>query len=139
MTSGAEIVARLVLDTSAYSRLRYGDDGVLDALAAAESVLLPSTVLGELEAGFEGGSRARENRARLAEFLQEPFVSVLPATLSVARHYGRIFAQLKRAGTPIPINDVWIAAATMDCGGQLLTFDRHFDRVAGLDSWILTV
>ena len=83
---------------------------------------MPATVLGELEAGFLLGQRTRENRVALSEFLEEPFVSVLPTTPEVARRYGEIFARLRKAGTPIPVNDIWIAAATVDCGGHLLTF-----------------
>jgi predicted nucleic acid-binding protein len=73
----------------------------------------------------------------LGKFFEEPFVSVLPITHSVARHYGRIFAQLRRAGTPIPINDIWIAASAMDCGGHLLTFDQDYGHVESLDCTIL--
>ena len=129
-TSGVD---RIVLDTSAYSHFRGGHAQVLDALARAERVLIPVTVVGELEAAFEWGSRARENRRALEDFLEEPFVDVLSITPSVARQYGRVFAGLRRAGTPIPVNDIWIAASVIDCGGTLLTFDRDFDRIAGLD------
>jgi len=137
-TSGAEQVSRLVFDTSAYSHFRQGHAGVLDALARAERVLIPATVLGELEAAFELGTRTRDNRRILEDFLDEPFVDVLPVTSSVARHYGRVFASLRRAGAPLPVNDVWIAAATLDCGGSLVTFDRDFERVQGLDRLVLT-
>lgn len=136
-TSGAERVSRLVLDTSAYSHFRRGHAGVLDALARAERVLIPVTVLGELDAAFELGSRARDNRRVLDDFIAEPFVDVLDATPSVARHYGRVFSTLKRAGTPLPTNDIWIAASTIDCGGTLLTFDRGFERVSGMDRMVL--
>jgi tRNA(fMet)-specific endonuclease VapC len=129
-TSG---VSRLVLDTSAYSYFRAGHHEVLDALARAERVLIPVTVLGELEAAFEWGTRARENRRALESYLEEAFVDVLPATHAVARQYGRVFTALRRAGTPLPVNDIWIAAATLDCGGTLLTFDGDFARVPGLD------
>ena len=73
----------------------------------------------------------------LAEFLGEPFVSVLDVTSLTARHYGRIFAELRSAGTPIPLNDIWIAAATTQCSGHLLTFDADFQRVAGLPVSVL--
>ncbi len=136
-TSGADPASRLVLDTSAYSRMRAGHEGVLDRMAAAEVVLIPTTVLGELEAGFELGGRARENRVALAEFLAEPFVAILPTTPEVARRYGQLFARLRRAGTPVPINDVWIAAATVDCGGHLLTFDENFRHIEPLDCTVL--
>ena len=94
-------------------------------------------MLGELEAGFALGQRARENQQVLADFLDEPFVSIMAVTRKTARHYGRIAAALRRAGTPIPINDVWIAAATLECSGHLLTFDQHFRQIAELDVTIL--
>jgi tRNA(fMet)-specific endonuclease VapC len=136
---GAEPTLRLVLDTSAYSHFRAGHPRVLDLVAAAEVVLLPVIVIGELEAGFALGRRERENLVLLAEFLREPFVSVLPVTPSVARHYARLFAGLRRAGTPIPINDVWIAATTLDCGGHLLTFDGDFNNLPSLDRTVVPV
>lgn len=98
---------------------------------------MPVPVLGELEAGFEQGRRTRENQQVLSDFLEEPFVTVMDLTRETVRHYARIVAALRRAGTPIPINDVWIAAATRECGGHLLTFDRHFQYVADLDATIL--
>ena len=124
---------RLVLDTSAYSHLRTGHDQVFDRVANAAVVVMPVVVLGELEAGFELGRRTQENRRMLAEFLDEPFVSVMGVTATTVRYYARTFASLRRAGTPIPINDVWIAAATMECNGHLLTFDRDYRRVTNLD------
>lgn len=134
MTSGVD---RLVFDTSAYSHFRAGHPDVLDWLAKAPVVVVPTIVIGELEAAFDAGLRTRENRARLAEFLEEPFVTVAPVSAAVARHYGRIVGELRRAGTPIPTNDVWIAATTADCGGTVLTFDRHFERVASLPRIVL--
>ncbi|MYN65813.1 MAG: type II toxin-antitoxin system VapC family toxin [Acidobacteria bacterium] len=133
MTGGAKIV----LDTSAYSRLRGGHAEVLERMAAARVVVVPVTVLGELDAGFELGRRAIENRRVLAEFLEEPFVNVLDVTVTTVRHYARIFAALRRAGTPIPINDVWIAAATVECNGHLLTFDRDFSRIPDFEHTLL--
>lgn len=128
---------RLVLDTSAYSHFRTGHSGVLDLLAGAPVVVVPAVVLGELQAGFVLGKRVEENRHILAEFLDEPFVSILDVTAATGRHYGKIFAALRLAGTPIPINDVWIAAATTECGGHLLTFDNDYHRIAGLDCTVL--
>jgi tRNA(fMet)-specific endonuclease VapC len=135
MTRGRGL--RLVLDTSAYSHLRTGHPEVLDGLAGADLVGLPVTVIGELEAGFALGSRKQENQDRLIEFLSEPFVAILPTTLGVARRYGQIFSELRRAGTPIPTNDIWIAAVTLDCGGHLLTFDGDFRYIRGLDCTVL--
>ena len=110
---------------------------MLDIVAGAEIVVLPVIVLGELEGGFELGNRVQENRRVLGDFLEEPFVSVMAVTTTTVRRYARIFAELRRAGTPISINDVWIAAVTMECNGHLLTFDRDYRHIAELDYTIL--
>ena len=139
MTSSGVSGSRLVLDTSAYSHFRTGDERVLDQLTRAEIVLMPTIVIGELEAGFRLGSRYRENRVALAEFLDEPFVNVVGVNAEVARRYGEIFAELKRAGTPLPINDIWIAACALESAAHLLTFDGDFARIARLEKTILSV
>jgi predicted nucleic acid-binding protein len=131
-------VQRIVMDTSAYSHMRMGHPELTDMLASAEALLIPVTVLGELEGAFELGSRARANRQALTEFLSEPFVSVLPTTPDVARHYGRIFARQRRSGRPVPVNVMWIAASAIDSGGHLVTFDGDFGRIEALDCTILT-
>ena len=130
-------IDRLVLDTSAYSHLRKGHPEVLASLTAAVQVSIPVIVLGELEAAFERGSRAAENQRVLAELLAEPFVNVLDVTTTTVRHYARVFVSLRNAGTPIPLNDVWIAACTQECHGHLLTFDGDFLRVPALECTLL--
>lgn len=136
---GAEALpSRIVLDTSAYSHARRGSAVVLDAITRADVVFVPVTVLGELEAGFRLGRRYRENRRALDEFLREPYLRLLDITPDVAGLYGRVFAALKRAGTPIPVNDIWIAAATLGCGAHLVTFDEDFARIEGLPHTLYT-
>ncbi len=135
--SGGSSFERLALDTSAYSHLRVGHPQVLDLVARAAAVLVPVIVIGELEAAFELGSRPDENRTGLAEFLAEPFVAQLDVHHAVARRYGQIFAALRRAGTPIPVNDIWIAALAIEHGAHLLTFDQDFGRIASLACTIL--
>ena len=128
----------MVLDTSAYSNLRRGDENVHRYLGAATQTLVPMIVLGELEAGFEVGSRTRANRMLLQEFLREPWVSVLPISRSVTYHYAHTFARLRSAGTPIPTNDIWIAATTIDAGAHLLTFDSDYGAISTLSCTILS-
>lgn len=131
-SSGAETIERLVLDTSAYSHFRAQHNETADQIARAEAVLLPVTVIGELEAAFRLGARVAENQVALTDFMAEPFVFVLDVTKSVARRYGEIYADLRRKGSPVSSNDIWIAAATLDSGGHLLTFDTDFERFEGL-------
>jgi predicted nucleic acid-binding protein len=137
-SSGAEPIARLVLDTSTYSHFRKGDERVIDLMTSADIIVMPTVVLGELYGAFEAGTRVKENERVLFDFLAEPFLRVIPTTASVARQYGRIYGVLRRAGLPIPTNDMWIAAATVDCGGRLLTFDTHFKQIPDFDCIVLS-
>ena len=110
---------------------------MLQIVSQAALVYLPITVLGELEAGFRLGSRYAENMRQLDELLAEPFVESLDVTRRVAIRYGEVFAKLRAAGTPIPVNDIWIAATTMSAGAHLLTFDSDFARVEGFTHTLL--
>lgn len=125
----------VLLDTNAYTALLAGDDEVFQALASADRVLMSVVVLGELHAGFKGGTRGRENLTLLEDFLRRPVVRTIDVTRATAEVFGVVKHQLKHAGTPIPINDVWIAAHTIETGSWLVTYDQHFILVPGLLLW----
>lgn len=126
---------KILLDTNAYSGLRRGDEAVLEAICQAEALYMSSIVLGELQVGFRGGQRYDTNLRELRLFLDKPIVQLAYVTEDTAEAYGDIYCQLKRQGTPIPLNDVWIAAQCQELGAVLITRDRHFDKVAGLRVW----
>ena len=126
---------KVLLDTNGLSALWSGDERVLDALGQAECVFMPIVVLGELFAGFRGGTRTKENRVRLARFLAKPTVRTLELSTETAEVYGQIKDALKRAGTPVPINDVWLSAQAIETGSVLITFDSHFGKVPGVRLW----
>ena len=128
-------MSRILLDTNAYSALMAGDEAVFGALADAECVYMSVIVLGELHAGFRGGRKANVNLARLSEFLRKPTVKTLSLTPETAEIFGEVKHALKTAGTPIPINDVWISAHALQTGARVVTFDKHFTMVAGLRTW----
>jgi len=125
----------LLLDTNAYVRFLAGDGRVLDSLARAGRVHMSVFVLGELEAGFRAGGKEKENRQVLDRFLAKPAVGVLESTRETAEYFGLVKAALKKAGRPIPLNDVWIAAHALETGSVLVTYDRHFAAVPGLRLW----
>jgi len=126
---------KLLLDTNAYSRLLCGDLDVLEALGRATTVYMSIFVMGELYAGFKGGSRESENRSQLQEFLRRPTVRILMATQETAEIFGTIKHQLSKAGSPVPINDVWIAAHATESGSHIVTYDTHFGKIAGILLW----
>jgi tRNA(fMet)-specific endonuclease VapC len=126
---------RILLDTNAYVRYLRGDERVLPYLAQADTVYMSVFVLGELLAGFRAGGKEKDNRRILERFLLKSTVTVLDGTLETADFFGLVMASLKKAGTPIPINDVWIAAQAQETGSILVTFDEHFTLVPGLRLW----
>lgn len=109
----------------------------MDLLDQAEWIAVPTVVLGELRAGFLQGSRSTRNEAELLGFLAHPVVSVLTVDDEVSRHYASIVVDLRRLGTPVPTNDVWIAATAARHGALVLTYDAHFRAIGGVGSRIL--
>ncbi|MEW6429385.1 MAG: type II toxin-antitoxin system VapC family toxin [Thermodesulfobacteriota bacterium] len=128
---------KILLDTNAYVRFLGGDEKVLKTLTDAEVVYLSIFVLGELHAGFHGGNKAAANRKILRDFLRKPSVRPLDATAETAEIFGLVKDKLKRNGTPLPINDVWIAAHALETGSVVVTYDNHFTRIQGLRLWDL--
>jgi tRNA(fMet)-specific endonuclease VapC len=126
---------KILIDTSAYSRLLQGNTDVLDALGGADLVYASIFVLAELYTGFRGGSKESANKKLLERFLSRPTVRILAATRETAEVFAEIKHTLRQAGTPLPINDVWIAAHALETGSVLVTFDSHFNRVNGLRLW----
>lgn len=129
---------RLCLDTSAYSHFKRGDAQVVDLIDRADWIGVPVVVLGELEVGFRQGRRIAENQAELQEFLASPLVDVLSVTDDIVGAYADIVLDLKKAGTPLPANDIWIAALAVRHGAPVLTYDTHFRSVARVGTTILT-
>lgn len=125
-------MSAVALDTNVYSRFMRGDEAAVSALRGAREIQVPLIVLAELLAGFMAASRPRKNRDELAQFMASPRVSLLNPDERTARHYADIYAALRAAGTPVPTNDMWIAALARQHRVSLLTFDLHFASIPGL-------
>ena len=100
---------------------------------------MPSVVLGELWVGFLAGAHLARNEVELQEFVAHAVVEQLPVDHDVARLYGEIVVALKEAGTPLPTNDIWIAATAARSGAAILTYDTHFEAIKRVGSVILEV
>jgi tRNA(fMet)-specific endonuclease VapC len=124
-----------LLDTNAYVALKRGHERVSEIVRTSSELVFSIVVVGELFFGFRNGNRFEKNVRELDELLADARVSMLPVTRTTADRFGRIAAQLRKAGTPIPTNDIWISAHAFESGAELLTFDRHFEAVPGLP-WI---
>jgi len=121
---------RLIIDTNAYTDFCSANTKVVSAIQRARSIFLPFIVLAELRAGFVCGTLAQQNEKSLARFLNSERVTLLFPDEQTTHHYARIYAQLRRQGTPIPINDLWIAALAVQHNMVLLSRDEHFDSIA---------
>lgn len=124
---------RVALDTNRYTDLCRGEREVVRLLEEAERVYLPFVVLAELRAGFAAGTHGVENEEVLQTFLGKPGVEVLYAGDGTTRTYAGLYRQLRRQGTPIPINDLWIAALTVEHNLALCSRDRHFGNLPQLE------
>ena len=123
-------INRLLLDTSAYSAFMRGEKSVVEAVQSADEIGLTPIVLGELKAGFMRGTRQKENEAFLGRFLESPRVSIFTVDEGTSERYAVILNGLRKAGTPVPTNDLWIAASAMQHGLKVLTTDAHFGRIS---------
>lgn len=123
-------MSRVLLDTSGYSAFMRGDDSVKDILQTVDTIYLTPVVLGELRVGFLRGRARQKNEDRLRQFLSSSRVSILTMDDETAERYAVILNGLWTAGTPIPTNDMWIAASAMQYGLTVVTTDAHFLKIS---------
>jgi len=126
------VEVRVALDTNRLTDLFRGDTALASRLGACDEVWIPLVVLAEIKAGFYGGTEQHRNEMLLRKLLSKTTVGVLLPGRETADHYARLFVQLKRAGTPVPDNDLWIAALALEHDLQLITRDRHFRAIPQL-------
>ena len=126
---------RVAVDTNAYGAAGRGAEGAVAVLRRAEEIRLPYVVLAELRAGFACGTKAKKNAAVLTRFLGRPRVRVLWADDATTHHFANLFRQLRQQGTPIPSNDLWIAALCVQHDLTLASRDAHFEHLPQIPRW----
>ena len=123
---------KLAIDSNRYTDLFRGEPQVIAVVRSAQRVVLPFIVLGELRAGFAAGNRKTENEAELMRFVRSPRVDVAHSDDDTATIYAQLWRQLRTQGTPIPTNDIWIAAVVLRHGLTLYSRDPHFAHLPQL-------
>jgi len=123
---------KIIIDTNFYVAFKRGDEAAIQALKKAEYRAVNTVIMGELLAGFRGGSKEKQNRKELDAFFDSPRVDLLPIDDGTAEFYAQIFSELKEKGRPIPTNDLWLAASALQHGLALATYDSHFSNIIGL-------
>ena len=120
---------RILVDTNSLTDVFRGDAALIRTVESAREVWLPFIALAEIKAGFLAGKRSVANEALLLAFLQLPYVDVVYADHETTEIYARLFLQLRRAGTPIPTNDLWIGSLAVQHQLCLVSRDGHFDKL----------
>ncbi len=123
---------KIMLDTSAYVGFKRNITEMVEIIVKSEIVLFSPVVLGELMFGFRSGNKFKKNMYDLNEFLNHDVVELADMGKITSDRYSRIATQLKQQGTPIPTNDIWIAAQSMEHGAELISSDQHFEKISGL-------
>ncbi len=123
---------KVLIDTNIYSLAMRGIVNVVSILSRIEIIGFTAISVGELFSGFKGGSQEVKNREELNFFLDSPRVVVHAIDVETADFYASIINTLRVAGTPIPTNDIWIAAVAFQHGYKLFSRDKHFNLIPGL-------
>ena len=123
---------KLVLDTNVLIAFLQNPEDFSERFAGFDVILLPPVVLGEFRAGLFDTKAGRENGRAIDAFLHNPAVKSCQMTDNTSIFYAKVFQALRKAGKPIPTNDIWIAAAAQENGAALATDDGHFKAVSML-------
>lgn len=125
-------MTRIVVDTNVISALFGGNETVAQRLAEYSDIILPFAVVAELLSGYKYGTLYEKNKKIIDNFLDEAAVSIAYPDSKTVEIYSDFYAFLRKQGTPIPINDIWIAATAYQLSEKLYTFDTDFNNLPQL-------
>ncbi len=127
-----EVNHAILIDTNAYAEFFKGNETVKAILENCHEIHLCPIVEGELKYGFKNGKHLKKNLQEFEAFVQVNKVVRIPINETVSDHYSEIILELKKKGTPIPTNDAWICACAKANNLPVLTFDKHFGFIDGI-------
>jgi len=125
-------IKRVLIDTNIYIEFLRGDENINNILSSADLIAFSVISIGEILAGFKIWSDEKKYLNELEQFLYSPRLVIYDIDSETSEFYAKIYNELRTTGTPIPTNDMWIAALALQHGIKLLTNDKHFTKVAGL-------
>lgn len=123
----------MILDTNAYSAFKRNDKRFVDLIEKCELLIISPILVAELYSGFLAGNRTRENIEEFNLFLQLPKCIQITINSEIAKNYSEIYFNLRRKGTPIPTNDIWLAAICLTYKYPILSIDKHFKNIENIE------
>jgi tRNA(fMet)-specific endonuclease VapC len=125
-------IKRLMIDTNIYIEYLKGNEDIKNILDFADIVAFSVISIGEIFAGFYLSKKEKKYFSEIEEFFNSSRLLLFDVDSETAEFYAKIVSELKSSGSPIPTNDIWIAALALQHGIKLLTMDNHFKKVPGL-------
>lgn len=126
---------QIILDTNAFSLYVKKNKTIFKEVEQSDVTCLSVVSVGELIYGFSKGSKTEHNKLILNSFLDNPLVKLVNINKNIAVIYGELYYILQKSGTPIPVNDIWIAACAIETDSMLITYDKHFLSIPKLKLW----
>lgn len=129
----------MLLDTNIVIALFKGNADVISRMARLGIIDIPYVVLGELLLGAYRSSNTPKHLTEINSFIRQ--CNIIPADAITADFYAKTKTALLKKGKPIPENDIWIAATALRHRLTLVTMDKHFNEVEGLqtENWVARV
>ena len=125
-------IKRLMIDTSIYIEYLRGNKDIKNILDFTDIISFSVVSIGEIFAGFHLSKNTKKYLTEIEEYLNSPRLIIYNIDSETAEFYAKIVSELKLNGSPIPTNDIWIAALALQHGIKLFTIDNHFKKVPGL-------
>jgi len=120
----------ILLDTNIVSAWLKGETVIADKMDASRKVYIPVIVIGEMHYGAQYSMDVQKNIDNIKKVASR--YEILLVNNDTAVLYGLIKALLRKKGSPIPENDIWIAATAKQHSLTLITRDKHFNEIEGL-------
>lgn len=121
----------LVFDISALSALLNDDNKIVEVASKSThgSFSVPLAVDAELRFGYAYGAKQAENLKLYVDFCRQFNANIVPPDRETSVIYANLAAWSRMHGISLSNNDLWIAATTIQIGGQLLTLDKDLARL----------
>jgi tRNA(fMet)-specific endonuclease VapC len=120
-----------ILDSNIIINIFRKDLQTIEYVTQLKNIYVPVIALGELYFGARKSNKTKERLLEIEGLVER--VILLDVTEKTAFYYGMIKNDLRSKGRPIPENDIWIAALALESELPLLTNDKHFQEVIGIE------
>jgi len=122
-------IKTVIIDTNAYSEFKKGNLEAIEIIREVNNIIITPIVIGELISGFLLGTKEKKNRKELNQFIESKRVISVNIDYNTSEYFANIFKELRQKGTPIPTNDIWIAAIAKQFHFAIYTYDNHFKNI----------